>query len=57
VRTVTQALTPVEGVRNVAVSLPTKQVQVEYDDRIVNLEQMKAVLAEEEYPVASAQPA
>jgi copper chaperone len=57
VRTVTQALQPIDGVRAVNVSLPTQQVQVDYDDKMVNIEQMKVVLAEEDYPVASAQPA
>lgn len=57
VRTVSQALTPIEGIRAVNVSLPTQQVQVEYDDKVANVEQMKDVLAEEDYPVASVQPA
>nr|MBA2362273.1 heavy-metal-associated domain-containing protein [Chloroflexia bacterium] len=31
-RTVTQALTPVEGVQAVRVDIPAKQVRVEYDE-------------------------
>jgi copper chaperone len=57
VRTVTQVLQPIEGVRAVNVSLPTQQVQVDYDDKMVNVEQMKVVLDQEAYPVASVQPA
>ena len=53
-RTVTQALTPIQGVRDVAVDVPAKQVKVEYDETVVNLEAMKLALQEEDYPVASA---
>ncbi len=54
-RTVTQALTPVEGVQAVRVDIPARQVRVEYDENTVGVEQMREVLAEEDYPVASAQ--
>lgn len=53
-RTITEALTPLDGVREVKVDIPTKQVKVEYDDAIVDVNRLKAVLQEEEYPVASA---
>ena len=53
-RTITEALTPMEGVRSVNVHIPTKQVRVEYDERTADVEQMKEVLGEEDYPVASA---
>jgi len=53
-KTVTQALTPIQGVRDVAVDVPAKQVKVEYDETVVNLEAMKLALQEEDYPVASA---
>lgn len=56
-KTVTEALTPIDGVRGVTVDVPTRRVQVEYDEAVANLEQMKAALAEEDYPVASAVPA
>jgi len=52
---VTQALTPVDGVQAVRVDIPAKQVRVEYDERTVGVERMREVLAEEDYPVASAQ--
>ena len=52
-RTITDALSPVEGVRSVDVDIPSKQVRVEYDDAVVSLNRLKEVLAEEDYPVAS----
>ncbi len=52
-RTITRALTPVEGVRAVRVDIPAKRVEVEYDDTSVDVNRMKAVLQEEEYPVES----
>jgi len=56
-RTITEALTPVEGVRRVSVDVPKQQVRVEYDEAQVGVERIKVVLAEEEYPVASVEPA
>lgn len=53
-RAITNALTPVEGVRSVSVDVPGKQVRVEYDEAQVNLETMKGILQEEDYPVESA---
>jgi copper chaperone len=53
-RTITSALTPVEGVRNVSVDIPGKQVRVDYDEARINVEKMKAILREEDYPVESA---
>ncbi len=52
-RTVTQALTPVEGVQAVRVDIPAKQVRVEYDEGTVGIERLREVLTEEDYPVAS----
>ncbi|MDQ6675382.1 MAG: heavy-metal-associated domain-containing protein [Chloroflexota bacterium] len=52
-RTITNALTPVDGVRIVRVDIPTRQVRVEYDEAQVSIEQMKDVLQEEDYPVES----
>lgn len=52
-RTITNALSPVEGVRSVRVDIPTKKVQVEYDDSAVDVNKMKGILQEEEYPVES----
>ena len=53
-RTITEALTPIEGVRAVKVDIPAKQVQVEYDPNRVTLERVQQTLAEEDYPVESA---
>ena len=52
-RTITQALAPVDGVRDVAVDIPAKQVRVEYDESRVDVDRMKEVLQEEDYPVES----
>ena len=53
-RTITEALTPLDGVRSVKVDIPAKQVNVDYDESSVDVEKFKAVLQEEDYPVASA---
>jgi len=53
-RTITEALTPLDGVREVKVDIPAKQVSVEYDEATVDVNRFKAVLQEEDYPVASA---
>jgi len=53
-RTITEALTPLDGVRTVKVDIPAKQVNVDYDESAVDVDKFKAVLQEEEYPVASA---
>jgi copper chaperone len=55
-RTIRSALAPVEGVRNVDVDVPAKRVRVEYDEQVVDLNRLTAILAEEEYPVASIDP-
>jgi copper chaperone CopZ len=52
-RAITQALRPLPGVQSVRVEVPAKRVHVEYDDRTVDVERLREVLAEEEYPVAS----
>jgi copper chaperone len=52
-RTITSALTPVSGVRTVRVDIPGRQVRVEYDESQVSVDQMKAILHEEDYPVES----
>ena len=52
-KTITNALTPVPGVRGVDVDIPTRQVRVDYDEATVNVERMKEILREEEYPVES----
>ncbi len=53
-RTITNALTPVSGIRTVNVDIPTKQVRVEYDEKVVDVNKMKDILQAEDYPVESA---
>ena len=52
-RTITNALAPVDGIRTVKVDIPTRQVRVEYDESVVDVNKMKDVLQEEDYPVES----
>lgn len=52
-RTITEALTPLEGVKSVRVEIPEKRVHVEYDEGTVGVDRFKEVLQEEEYPVES----
>ena len=52
-RTITNALTPVAGVRAVDVNIPARQVRVEYDESAVDVDRMKEILREEDYPVES----
>jgi copper chaperone len=52
-KTITEALAPLEGVRSVGVDIPGRQVRVDYDDTVVNVQRFREVLAEEEYPVES----
>lgn len=52
-RAITNALSPVEGVRSVKVDIPAKQVHVDYDDNSLDVNRMKDILQEEDYPVES----
>jgi copper chaperone len=52
-RTIISALTPVDGVRGVAVDIPAKEVRVDYDETRIDIEHLKMILQEEDYPVAS----
>jgi copper chaperone len=56
-RTITNVLAPVEGVNRVAVNIPAKQVTVDYDESRVQVERMKDILQEEDYPVAAVETA
>lgn len=51
--TITNALAPLAGVASVSVDIPAKKVTIQYDPAVVGLDQMKEVLAEEEYSVES----
>ncbi len=50
---ITEALTPVAGVQRVAVDIENKEVAVSYDDSAVDVDQLKDILQEEDYPVES----
>jgi copper chaperone len=52
-RAITGALSPVDGVKSVSVDIPARQVKVDYDASQVDLEKMKDILKEEDYPVES----
>lgn len=52
-RTITGALEPVAGVESVTVDIPARQVRLDYDPDRVNLDQIKDILEEEYYSVAS----
>ncbi len=53
VKAITTALQPAAGIRTVNVNIPAKQATVEFDEAQINLDRIKAILAEEDYPVAS----
>lgn len=53
-RTINSTLSPLAGVREVRVDIPAKEVHVDFDEAAVDVERFKAALAEEDYPVASA---
>ncbi len=55
-RTITNALTPLDGVRRVTVDIPAKEVRVDYDEAAITVDRMRQVLQEEEYPAAAATP-
>ncbi len=52
-RTITNVLQPVAGVRKVSVDIPARQVHVDFDSDKINIDQMKNILQEEDYPVES----
>ena len=54
-RAIKGALEPLPGVRLVNVDIPAKKVRVEFDEREVDVEKIKAAVEEEEYPVAAVQ--
>ena len=55
--TITNALSPIPGVDSVNVDIPTKKVSITYDPTVVDPDQLKAVLADEDYPVESVEDA
>ena len=52
-RTIRQALAPVKGIHSLDISVPARQVRVSYDETLVGTDEMKKILQEEGYPVAS----
>ncbi len=52
-RTILNALQGQPGVESVRVSLPTKNVYLTYDEQALSIDQVKDILDEEGYPVAS----
>lgn len=50
---ITDVLSPLDGVREVRVDLPTKRIQVEYDPRRVDPERLRTFLQEEDHRIAS----
>lgn len=52
-RTIVDALSPVEGVGDVEVNIPTMQVTVSHDPDRVSVDRLMQLLAEEDYPAAS----
>ena len=51
-RTIINALQPQPGVRQVRVSIPGHTVTLDYDEQALPLDQVRAILDEEGYPVA-----
>jgi len=50
---ITSALGPVSGIRSVQVDIPERLVRLDYDEAGVSLDEVKEILAEEDYPVES----
>ena len=55
--TITNALEPQAGVTGVTVNIPDHEVLLDFDEGAISLEQVKELLAEEEYPVEAVRPA
>jgi copper chaperone CopZ len=54
---IVRALQPQTGVVSVRVDVPSQQVFLEYDEQAISLDQVKSILADEEYPVEQVTPA
>lgn len=50
-----KALQGLEGVDGVSVDLPGRKVDVSYDESRLSLDRIREILAEEDYPVETAQ--
>ncbi|TXG84847.1 MAG: copper chaperone [Thermomicrobiales bacterium] len=51
--TIRETLSPLPGIEQVNIDLPSKTVTVTYDSSQTGVDQMSAALAEEDYPVAA----
>ncbi len=51
--TIRETLSPLAGIEQVTVDLPSKSVTVNYDPDQINVDQMSQALAEESYPVSA----
>jgi copper chaperone CopZ len=51
-RAIGKALGQVSGVRTVAVDIPGRRVRVEFDEKHLTVDELRAVLEREDYPVA-----
>jgi copper chaperone len=56
-KTIVNALQPQQGVKSVAVNIPAKTVALDLDEQKMPLDQVRAILDEEGYPVAAVRPA
>jgi len=56
-QSITNALQPQAGVKSIRVDVPTQKVHLEFDESKISLDKVKAILAEEEYPVEAVQTA
>jgi copper chaperone CopZ len=52
-RAITTALAPRNGIADVSVDIRAKQVRLTYDASVTDIDRVEAILAEEDYPVAS----
>ena len=54
---ITETLAPQPGVRTVSVDIPTRKVNLEFDETQINLDKVGELLDEEGYPIESVVPA
>ena len=52
-KTITETLAPQAGIKSVQVNIPAKQVYLEYDEHVIDLDKVSTLLNEEGYPVES----
>ena len=52
-KTITEALGSRAGVRAVHVDIPARQVSLDYDEGAIDIDDVRQILADEDYPVQS----